>query len=323
MFTYTVEQWLVLFYVYCFLGWCFESAYVSLRTHHPVNRGFMRGPFLPLYGSGAIMMYVVSKPFADNVLLTYLAGCIGATALEYVTGAVMEMLFKIRYWDYSNQRFHYKGYICLSSSLAWGLLTILMTRVIHGPIEAAVLAIPEQLLAIIVFVLTIGISCDFALSFKAALDLRDVLIKLEEAREDMHELEDRLKVLMEHANDQVQAAIEKQGDRVESVKAEIESLRDNIQEELTNSVEVGISRLNDFMEEHNIEELNEIKAEYREWRQRVLENSRNRREALQIRDKFRMHHMTANPSMKSERFKEAIEEIRKEIREMRNDPKAG
>ena len=63
MFQYTIVQWLFFFYFYCFFGWCFESAYVSIKEKHFVNRGFMKGPFLPLYGSGAIMMLVVSKPF--------------------------------------------------------------------------------------------------------------------------------------------------------------------------------------------------------------------------------------------------------------------
>ena len=67
----------------------------------------MHGPFLPLYGSGAIMMLVVSMPFRENVMLTYVAGCIGATILEYFTGVVMEALFKIRYWDYSTEKFNF------------------------------------------------------------------------------------------------------------------------------------------------------------------------------------------------------------------------
>ena len=95
MFGYNGFQWLFFFYMYCFFGWCFESTFVSLKSKKLVNRGFMRGPFLPLYGSGAIMMLVVSMPFRDNVLLTYIAGVIGATALEYVTGVVMEALFKM------------------------------------------------------------------------------------------------------------------------------------------------------------------------------------------------------------------------------------
>lgn len=118
MYTYTWYQWLTFFYLYCFFGWIFESTYVSLKQKRFVNRGFLRLPMLPLYGSGAVMMLWVSIPFQDSLILTYISGVIGATVLEYVTGYVMERLFKVRYWDYSNQPFNIHGYICLSSSIA-------------------------------------------------------------------------------------------------------------------------------------------------------------------------------------------------------------
>lgn len=156
MFGYSGFQWLFFFYMYCFFGWCFESTFVSLKSGKLVNRGFMRGPFLPLYGSGAIMMLVVSMPFRDNVLLTYVAGVIGATALEYVTGVVMEVLFKVRYWDYSNRLLNFQGHICLRSSIVWGFFTILMTRVIHMPIEQMVLSIPARVMAWVTVLLTIS-----------------------------------------------------------------------------------------------------------------------------------------------------------------------
>ena len=106
--SYTPFQWLVFFYIYSFLGWVFESSYVSLRKRKFVNRGFMKGPFLPIYGSGAVMMLFVSEPFQDNLVLTYFAGVVGATLLELVTGMALEAIFKVRYWDYSNQKFNYK-----------------------------------------------------------------------------------------------------------------------------------------------------------------------------------------------------------------------
>lgn len=216
-------QWLFYFYFYCFFGWCFESAYVSLKKRRPVNRGFMRGPFLPLYGSGAVMMLVISRPFQDlanpwKLILIYIAGCIGATVLEYVTGVVMEALFKVRYWDYSKNRFNYKGQICLGSSLAWGFLTILMTEVVHRPVARFVEGIPGGVLTVVTFVVTIGISVDFALSFKAALDLRDVLIRLEKAKEDMAHVQKRVDVVVALLNDDLSK-------RREELQAELAELR--------------------------------------------------------------------------------------------------
>lgn len=193
---YTWIQWLFFFYFYCFFGWCFESAYVSVKTGRLVNRGFMRGPYLPLYGTGALMMLVVAAPFRDNIILTYAAGCLGATALEYVTGVTMEALFRVRYWDYSDQPFNFHGYICLGSSLTWGGLTVLMTKVIHQPIEDFVLLIPEGLLTIATMVLSVIIIVDFIMSFKAAMDLSGVLIRLEEAKKEMQRLEKRIDVII-------------------------------------------------------------------------------------------------------------------------------
>ena len=156
MYHYTFIQWLFFFYFYCFFGWIFESTYVSICKRKFVNRGFMRGPFLPIYGSGAIMMLVVSMPFQDNLILTYLAGCVGATVLELVTGLTMEALFKVRYWDYSNQKFNYKGVICLSSTLAWGFLTLFMTQFLHKIVEALVFRIPAMVINIVTVVLSVG-----------------------------------------------------------------------------------------------------------------------------------------------------------------------
>ncbi len=317
MFSYSVWEWLLLFYFYCFFGWCFESTYVSLRTGHWVNRGFMRAPFLPLYGSGAIIMLVVSRPFADNIFLTYIAGVIGATLLELFTGMMMEYLFKIKYWDYSNQRFHYKGHICLSSSIAWGFLTIFMTRVIHTPVEGLILGLPELVKDTAALVITVVLTWDFALSFKAAMDLRDVLIKLEEARADMEALQERFRTLMEHASEQVQRAIEERGMQLEELREQISEMRENIQAELTANFEVRISKIHDFIEENNLESLEEIKDEYKEWRKQFMQNQHKRLEALDIRDKFKLHHLRDNPSMSSERFKDIMDEIRGHIKDMK------
>lgn len=276
MFSYSVTQWIFFFYLYCFLGWCFESCYVSLKSRRWVNRGFMRGPFLPIYGSGAIMMLVVSAPFGDwgfpqKEILTYFAGCIGATILEYVTGAAMEALFKVRYWDYSYQRFNYKGYICLSSSVAWGFFTLLMTEVLHKPIESAVLAIPGSVLSAVTFVLTAGIGADFALAFRAAMDLRDVLIALDKAKEEMAHMQKRLDVLIALTGEEVENQVEKRKEEFEKRKEEFEKHKENL--------------------EKNI-------ARYRE----------------EFREKRRLNRiLLSNPTMISARFGEVLRELQEKL----------
>lgn len=192
MYHYTIAQWLLFFFFYCFFGWCFESSYVSGKQGRFVNRGFMYGPFLPIYGSGAIMMLVVSSPFQDHLIAIYFAGLVGATVLEYVTGTAMEALFHMRYWDYSYQRFQYKGHICLSSSVAWGFLTLFLTQLLHKPVEQFICGFSDRAAAVLAAVIGVIALTDFVLSFKAAFELRDLLAKLEKAREEIEKAKEEL-----------------------------------------------------------------------------------------------------------------------------------
>ena len=175
---YTLFQWLLFFYLYCFFGWCFETTYVSICKKQFVNRGFMRGPILPIYGTGATMMIAVTMPMENHVFLVFIVGMITATILEYITGVCMEALFQVRYWDYSRKKLNFQGHICLSSSLCWGVLSVLLTFVIHPPIERFILSIPTTIANGLTIVLTIGIVADFTLSFKEALDFKDMLHKM-------------------------------------------------------------------------------------------------------------------------------------------------
>lgn len=204
MFDYTLFQWILFFYFYCFFGWCFESTYVSICKKRLINRGFLRGPFLPLYGTGGIMMLVVSKPFEKKPVLVFLSGCMGATVLEYVTGVSMEKLFEVRYWDYSKQKFNFQGHICLLSTLAWGGLTVLMTRYIHPVVEKIVLQIPEKVTDTLAIGLSTVVGGDFVLSFKAALDLKDVLHRLEKVNKEISHLQKRMNKLIAATSDGIQ-----------------------------------------------------------------------------------------------------------------------
>ena len=125
MLHYTAVQWLFFFYFYCFFGWIFESSYVSLKEGHFVNRGFLRLPMLPLYGTGAVMMLWVSLPVRDNLVLVYISGVVAATVLEYVTGWSMERLFKMKYWDYSNYPLNLAGYVCVFSAVGFGAFGVI------------------------------------------------------------------------------------------------------------------------------------------------------------------------------------------------------
>lgn len=96
-YSYSAAQWLLVFYLYCMLGWCFESTVVSVGQRRLVNRGFLRGPMLPIYGFGAVILLHVSLPLKQHPVWLYLASMIAATVFEYIVGVVMEKIFKVKY----------------------------------------------------------------------------------------------------------------------------------------------------------------------------------------------------------------------------------
>ncbi|MFR3729965.1 putative ABC transporter permease [Lacrimispora sp.] len=195
MYVYTWYQWLLFFFIYCFIGWIIESTYVSVRSLHFVNRGFLRLPLLPLYGSGAIAMLWLSLPVKGNLLLVFLFGMAGASVLEYVTGYVMERLFKMKYWDYSNNPFNINGYVCLGTSLAWGLLTILLTEVVHRPMEWLVLPLNSTACITLVLIISVIFIIDTIRSVKEALDLGRILESMTKIKAELEEVQVQMALL--------------------------------------------------------------------------------------------------------------------------------
>lgn len=208
MYSYHFREWLSFFYFYCIFGWCFESSYVSIKEKRLTNRGFLRGPWLPLYGSGAILVLWLTLPFQETPFLVYVVGALGATVLEYVTGETMVRLFKVRYWDYSNQRFQYKGHICLSSSVAWGFLSLLMVYVVHQPVERFIFWMNEEVVSVLTFGITVFIVYDFSNAFRRAMDLRELLLQAEQIRAELEQRAEEKRRLFEATATFAKAAVE-------------------------------------------------------------------------------------------------------------------
>lgn len=196
MWNYNIAHWCVFFAIYCFFGWCWECIYVSIRTKKLTNRGFLTGPFLPIYGCGALSILFVTIPVNNNYILVFLLGMLVATILEYITGALMEITLKMRYWDYSEEPFNYRGYICLKASILWGVFSVLLISIIHKPLEAFVMNIDKTYIVVFSAIFVPIFLIDLILSIRAALDLKEMLRQITENMEEVKRLQKRLDVLI-------------------------------------------------------------------------------------------------------------------------------
>lgn len=212
MYQYHFDQWLCFFYFYCVVGWIFETSYVSLKERNYVNRGFLKGPWLPLYGSGALVILLATLPVRDNKIAVYFIGAAAATLLEYVTGVLMVKIFRVRYWDYSNQKIQFQGHICLSSSIAWGALSLLLVYVIHRPVEKLVLSLSENVISVIAVAVTAVLIFDFANALRQALDLRKTILEFAVfVKDNLEERAGEIKDSLEERKQALLDALEKNG----------------------------------------------------------------------------------------------------------------
>ncbi len=217
---YNFYQMIGFFYFYCIVGWCVETTYVSMRRRKFINRGFLRGPFVPIYSFGAFLIIFITEPVSFSLPLVFLVGMIGASLIELITGILMESIFKVRYWDYSNNRFNFMGHICLFTSLAWGVLSVVLMGFLHQFAQKIMNAFSLDTIRIGVEIISVLFLVDFVLSVKAALDLAVILQKMEhgkeEAKHELMRLKKRMDVYAAITSDMKEDLIEEFEERISS-----------------------------------------------------------------------------------------------------------
>lgn len=125
---YTGMEFLWLFLVYSFLGWVLETAVGTIKRKRFTNRGFTTGPFCGVYGTAAVLMAAALQELRGNPVFLFLGCAAVATAVEWITGKTLERLNRKKWWDYSEKRWNFDGYICLSYSVLWGILGFVAVR---------------------------------------------------------------------------------------------------------------------------------------------------------------------------------------------------
>ncbi len=126
----TIERYFFWLMLYSIIGWVYESFICSVANKKFINRGFLNGPYCPIYGWGAILVILVLGRMGNPFLL-FLLGALLTCTLEYLTSLAMEFLFHARWWDYSDKRFNINGRICLEGAIVFGAFSALLIKIIH------------------------------------------------------------------------------------------------------------------------------------------------------------------------------------------------
>ena len=180
------------FFVYAFLGWCAEVGYAATKTGKFVNRGFLNGPWCPVYGFGVVIVLGCLEPLSGHLPLLFLGSVVLTSALEWLTGFALEKLFHQRWWDYSDEPFNLTGYICLRFSLMWGFACLFVVKLLHPTVVLAVDLLPRPLGWVLLAGLCAALGVDLAATVSAIARLNRRLVLLDELAGRIREASDDL-----------------------------------------------------------------------------------------------------------------------------------
>ena len=167
---YNYYNLFLLFFIYSFLGYIVESISVSLMEKKVVwNRGFLVGPYIPIFGTGAMTMILTLQKYKDDIVALFIMSMVVCLTIEYLCSLVAEKIFKLRWWNYSDKLFNINGRICLQNGILFGIGGVLIVKYVNTWIENLILLLPNSLMVTLSIILTIIFVSDTILSLHTVI----------------------------------------------------------------------------------------------------------------------------------------------------------
>ena len=285
-----IYRLLLYFFLYSFLGWCTEVAYATVKERRFVNRGFLGGPWCPIYGVGVSAVVTLLDGFQDSLLLLYLSSFVLVTLIEGMTGFIMDKIFHHKWWDYTGLPFNIGGYVCLPFSIAWGAACLVIVKGVHPLVERLVGLLPEAAGLALICVLTAGLAADLAVTTAGILKLNRRLDMLERIGAELREISDRMGA---NIHENVMDAME---------RAEVLENMAQARKERLDAISGEAKERLDLLSEETRERYDMLRQRYAELTSATLQASRRL--------------VRAFPRMESRRHKELLEELKRKLEEV-------
>ena len=188
-----IENYIALFFIYSFLGWLMESIKLSIPSKKFINRGFLIGPYCPIYGCGVVLITILLQKYHDDIPATFFLSMMICGTLEYATSYIMEKIFKARWWDYSARRFNINGRICLETLIPFGIAGTAITMWGNPFFLKYINMVPSMAMHIILGILSVIFVVDVGVSFKIILNLKEMS---KEFKDNTNEISDKVKKIV-------------------------------------------------------------------------------------------------------------------------------
>ena len=181
-----------IFIIYAFIGWGAEVSFAAVDNGKFVNRGFLNGPYCPIYGCGVVIVVAVLTPIKESLFILFLGSMLLTTVLEFLTGFILEKVFHNKWWDYSDKPFNIMGYVCLKFSILWGLACTFIMKVLHPSIYKFITIIPHVLGIILLSIIMTAFFIDLGVTVSTILKFNKRLKLMDEVAQKMHQLSDEI-----------------------------------------------------------------------------------------------------------------------------------
>ena len=169
---YSISIYFLYFIILAIIGWIMEVTLQLVQKHKFSNRGFLIGPYCPIYGCGGVLITLTLSNLANHPVALFSTAILICGVLEYLTSYLMEKIFNARWWDYSNNKFNINGRVCLKNSIYWGILGVIF-------IFDNLSKVPTNVINIIAVVVAVLFTLDLIISLTVISNVRKATTKFD------------------------------------------------------------------------------------------------------------------------------------------------
>lgn len=169
-----LSLYFVLFLIYAFIGWTFEVILSLVTKKKFINRGFLIGPYCPIYGVGALFVILLLRNYLDRPFGLFILSMVICSIVEYTGSFLLEKIFKTSWWDYSSKKFNINGRICLETMIPFGGGCLIIMYIVNPFLMKLLNSIPLIILNIIAILLLILFIIDFIVSLRIIWNFKKI-----------------------------------------------------------------------------------------------------------------------------------------------------
>ena len=258
---YSIATYFIYFIIIAICGWLMEVTLQLVQKHKFADRGFLIGPYCPIYGCGALLITIFLTKLEEYPLALFSVTILVCGVLEYFTSYIMEKIFHARWWDYSENRFNINGRVCLETIIPFGILGLALIYIVNPFIFDNLARIPESTLNIIAIIIAVIFAIDNLVSFKVISNVRSATKKFDEEnpKDNTEEISQKVKEFLKNKsilNRRLVNAFPKLTATLKEHSEKIKQKTAEMKEELTNKAN---EMKEDFTERANVvkEEFNQ------------------------------------------------------------------